>query len=194
MNEFGADQLTVIGVALDDSVADVQPWVEGIEFPVLIDQAHVLSELFAISNVPTIVWIEADGTIARPNAAEFGSDMFAEFTGVKSEPHMEAVRQWVRTGEVPDDADGTVDDFSDAEIEARMAFRIATHLRREGSVDQANQWFARAAELAPLDYTIRRAAMPLQGVDPFGEAFFELHAEWEAGGRPFHGLSRDAKA
>ncbi len=46
----------------------------------------------------------------------------------------------------------------------------------------------RAGELAPTDFTIRRAAMPLMGGDPFGEEFMELYQEWEQLGSPFHGL------
>jgi hypothetical protein len=39
-----------------------------------------------------------------------------------------------------------------------------------------------------MDFTVRRAAMPLLGRDPFGPEFMELFAEWQAAGSPFHGL------
>lgn len=179
----------MIAVALDESADDVRPYADGISYPVLIDRDHLLTELFAISNVPTVLWIEADGRIARPNAAEFGTDMFVDFTGVTREAHMNAVRAWVRDGVVPDDAATTVVDLDDDEIEGRLAFRIAVHLRRAGD-PRADSWFARAGELAPLDFTIRRASMPLTDVDPFGEAFFELYGDWQAAGSPFHGVAR----
>jgi len=181
----------VIAVALDESADDVRDYTDGITYPVLIDRERVLTELYAISNVPTVVWIEADGTIARPNAAEPGTDMFIDFTGVSSTPHMDAVRAWVRTGEVPDDADSEIADLDADEIAARLAFRIALHHRRVDATDLAEQWFARAVELAPLDFTIRRAAMPLRGDDPFGTPFFELWEEWKSAGRPFHGIARN---
>ena len=75
------------------------------------------------------------------------------------------------------------------EIEARLAFRIAVHLRRCGEPSAAD-WFAAAAELAPMDFTVRRAAMPLQDLSPFGEQFFEFYAEWKKAGRPYHGIPR----
>src|SRR5664280_3793204 len=45
---------TVVAVAIDDSADDVRPFVEGITMPVLYDPNHVLTELYAISNVPTV--------------------------------------------------------------------------------------------------------------------------------------------
>ena len=48
--------------------------------------------------------------------------------------------------------------------------------------------FDRAAELAPEDWTIRRAMMPLRGQDPFGENFMALYADWKANGSPYHGV------
>jgi len=177
-------------VALDESADDVREYVEGITYPVLIDRDRVLTELYAISNVPTVVWIDADGTISRPNAAEPGTDMFIDFTGISSTPHMDAVRDWVHTGTLPSDASGQIDDLDESEIEARLAFRIALHHHRGGRSGEADTWFERALALAPLDFTIRRAAMPLRGDDPFGASFFELWEEWQSAGRPFHGVSR----
>ncbi len=187
MSDLG---FTVIAVALDESAEDVREYAEGITYPVLIDSDRVLTELYAVSNVPTVVWVEADGSIARPNAAEPGTDMFIDFTGHSAAPHMEAVRDWVRTGTVPDDSDVEVTDLDETEIRARLAFRIALQHRRTGDTGAAEVWFQNAVELAPVDYTIRRAAMPLRGDDPFGSSYFELLADWKAAGSPFHGLSR----
>jgi len=184
-------------VALDESPDDVRPWTEGITLPVLIDPQHVLTELYAISNVPTVIWIDEDDRIVRPNGVAFGTDTFKDFTGVEAAPHMDAVRQWVRKGEVPiapEDARTAVGDLSADEVAARLHFRIAAHARRRGDADVARRHFERAAASAPHDWTIRRAAMPLVGDDPFGPRFFEMYSEWQAAGSPYHGISSRAES
>ena len=181
----------MIAVALDESPDDVRPWADGVTMPVLIDREHVLTELYAISNVPAVVWIDEDDHIVRPNSVAFSTDTFKEFTGDEAGPHLDALRAWVRDGTVSlsdTDARAAVADLSDDEIRARLHFRIATEARRRGDDAVARRHFVRAGELAPMDFTIRRAAMPLMGQDPFGEDFMALYQAWNDAGSPFHGL------
>jgi predicted TPR repeat methyltransferase len=103
----------------------------------------------------------------------------------------------VRDGVVdvgPEEAAEATADLSDEEVEARLRFRIATHLRRSGDDENARTQFERAAELAPNDFTIRRASLPLMGDDPFGDKFFELYGEWEAAGSPYNGITPERTA
>jgi len=188
LHPFG---FTVVAVAIDDSADDVRPFVEGITMPVLYDPNHVLTELYAISNVPTVVWIDEEDRIVRPNGAAFGTDTFADFTGVESAPHLDEVRRWVREGVVPvteDEARHAVGDLSSDEVLARLHFRVAAEARRRGDKEATRRHLARASELAPDDLTIWRAAMPLVGEDPFGDGFFVKYEEWRQKGSPFHGL------
>jgi peroxiredoxin len=190
-DELHDENFTVIAVAIDESPDDVRPWTEGLTMPLLIDPQHVLTEVYAISNVPAVVWIDEDDRIVRPNSVAFSNDMFKEFTGAESGPHLDAVRTWVRDGSVGmDEADAraAVPDLSDDEVRARLHFRIAVEARRRGDDATARRHFRRAGELAPMDFTVRRAAMPLMGEDPFGPEFMELFGEWQAAGSPFHGL------
>lgn len=193
-DELAPSGFTVVAVALDDDPADVVPFTGGITMPVLLDRQHVLTELLAISNVPTVVWIDEEDRIVRPNAEAFGSDLFADFTGVASGPHLDLVRRWATTGEVPDDAAGdVVADLSADEVLARLHFRLGAAARRRGDPTRddratAERHLRRASELAPFDFTVRRAAMPLMGEDPFGDGFLALYDRWREEGRPYHGL------
>jgi peroxiredoxin len=189
--ELADDGLRIVTVALDDDPEVVRPFTEGISIPVLLDRQHLLSEVFAVSNVPTAVWIDEEGRIARPNGLVFGTDTFAEFTGVDSAPTLAAIRRWVRDGEVPMDpaeAAGAVADLTDDEVDARLHFRVGAEARRQGDEAAAERHLRRAGELAPLDFSVRRAAMPLLGEDPFGQDFLDLFAEWQTEGAPYHGL------
>ena len=172
----------------------MQPWVEGVTFPVLLDREHLLTESYAMSNVPTVVWIDEEDRIVRPNSVAFGTDLFKDFTGVEAGPHMDAVRRWVVSGEVPmgeDAARQAVADLDDDEVLARLHFRVGAHARRAGADNAARRHFDEAGRLAPFDWTIRRAALPLTGGDPFGQEFFTMYEQWQEAGSPYHGLPAD---
>ena len=188
VDELEEFDLKVYAVAVDEDAEKVRRFTDGYRAPVMIDRHHVVSETYAMSNVPTVVWIDEQGRVALPNSLAFGTDTFADFTGVQSGPHLEAVRAWVRTGVLPEVAGDAVSDLSDDEIDARLHFRLAAALRRHGNDEGAAQHFARASELAPFDWTVRRAAMPLTGRDPFGQEFLDLYDEWQGNGAPYHGV------
>ena len=159
----------------------------------LIDPEHLLTELYAISNVPTVVWIDEDDHIVRPNSVAFSTDMFKEFTGDEAGPHLDALRAWVRDGTV------SLSPADDAPRRRRRSVRrrdpsaAALPRRRRSAATRrrrtrhAGTSCARASS-RPIDFTIRRAAMPLIGEDPFGEDFMALWQEWNDAGSPFHGL------
>lgn len=167
----------------------MRPWAAAAAgLTVLIDRDHLIAERYGIVNVPTVVWIAEDGTMVRPNAAEFGDDQFVEFHGRPSAPHLEALRRWVVEGVVPDRAvarerAARIVPTAD-ESQARVVRRLAAHLHRRGLAELAEHHFDRAAELAPLDFAVRRGSMPMRGQDPFGDPFFELFGEWRSGGSP----------
>src|SRR3954452_22784114 len=127
-DELEGENFTVIAVAIDESADDVRPWTDEVtSMPVLIDRQHLLTEVYAISNVPAVVWIDEDDRIVRPNGVAFSNDMFKEFTGAESGPHLDALRAWVRDGTEPmsaADARVAVPDLSEDEVLARLHFRI----------------------------------------------------------------------
>jgi peroxiredoxin len=190
-DELAPHGFTVIAVALDRCADDVLPWTDGITMPVLYDPEHLLTELYAISNVPSVVWIDEEDRIVRPTGAAHGSDLFAEFTGIEAGPHLDQLRRWVKTGAPPltgDEARVAVTDLSEDEVRARLHFRVACQAQQGGDPDAAHRHFETAAALAPDDLTIWRAAMPLVGEDPFGDAFMTRYEAWRRRGSPAHGL------
>jgi peroxiredoxin len=191
-DELESHGLRIISVALDDDPEVVRPFTEGIVIPVLLDRQHLLSELYAISNVPTVVWIDEEGVIVRPNGLMFGTDTFSAFTGVDSTPHLEAIRRWAIDGILPmakAEAAGAIADLSDDELDARLHFRVGVEAKATGYTEVAERHLMRASDLVPFDFSVRRAAMPLLGKDPFGQEFLDVYDEWQAQGAPYHGIA-----
>lgn len=178
----------IVAVAVDEDPEEVRPFTDGIDLPVLIDRDRLFAELYGLTNVPTVVWVDEDGRMVRTHDVAFGSDAFFEFHQVDSTPYHEALRRWVRTGDLPDDGPSATWAPTEQEQLAHLHYRLALHLWREERQQAAIGHFDRASELAPLDFTVRRAQLPLRGKDPFlGEEFLELWAEWDAVGRPYYG-------
>ena len=189
---YAGKNFSVVAVAVDEAPDVVRPWVAEAHatYPVLVDADHEFVDAYGIRNVPTVVWVDENDRIVRPNSPEFGDDQFIDFHGQPSAPHLEALERWIVNGEKPYHSDNEVraEQFrpDDDQQLARAEYRLAVELWRSGEKDLAEQHFVRAGELAPYDFTIRRGSMPLRGQDPFGEPFFELYREWEAVGRPYY--------
>ena len=189
--ELGPEGLDIVSVAMDDSAVAAKEWVEAADprpaFPVLYDREHLLGELYGITNVPSVVWIDEDDHIVRAPVIAPGDDQFRDFTNIDSTVHHDQLRRWVRDGVAPEDDAGVrelLHEPTESEQLARLERRVGAHLRGEGNAEAAERHFATAYELAPMDWTIRRGSLPLRGEDPFGAPFFDFYAEWEAAGRP----------
>ena len=50
-------------------------------FPASLIANTWFPDLYGMVNVPTILWIDEEGRIARPNDVTFGSNQFQEMTG-----------------------------------------------------------------------------------------------------------------
>lgn len=179
---------TVVAVALDEA-DPAREWVEAAapNYPVLVDPDHLIAEPLGILNVPTAIWVDEEERVVRPPVIAPVDDLWRDFSGIDSSVHHEQLRAWVRDGELPfalSEARARIPTVDPDEQLARAHRRLGALLRRAGRGDRALVHFARAAELAPMDWTIRRGTLPLRGADPFGQEFFDFAAEWDAAGRP----------
>ncbi len=182
--ELGPKGFLPITVALDSGPDAARPFIERAAptHPALVDPEHRVADLFHMINVPTMVWIDEEGRIVRPNDQQFGTDLFVQLTGKPSAPFLAALRAWVHEGRGALGADEVRDQqlLPTAEHQlARAEFRLAWHLHRHGKAAAAEPHFLRAGALAPNDWTIRRAQLPIRGIDPMtSEEFLAL---WQEG-------------
>jgi peroxiredoxin len=185
-DELGPLGLSIFSVALDNSVEDARPWIEAgaPSYPVVVDTAHLTAERFGITNVPSTVWIDEDGLVVKPPTISPGDDQFRDFT-IDAASHHDALRRWVSDGRLPDAAAVEVVVRTADEQLALAERRLGAWLYGQGHIEAATAHLARAVELAPWDWTVRRASIALRGEDPFlGEEFIAFWSEWDAAGRP----------
>ena len=181
----------MITVAIDRSADDARPWIEAASptHPSLIDTRHVLADLYNLVNVPTILWIDERGRIVRPNDVAFGTDTFKHITGLRAATHLAALRGWVRgeTTALPEARVRALQSLpSESDQQARAEFGLGEWLFNQGRVEAAARHFAKAGELAPHDFTIRRGTMPMRGIDPMGPQFREMLGAWVKAGNPYY--------
>lgn len=186
-DELADAGLRLFSVALDADPEDSRPWIEAASpsYPVAVDTAHVTAERYGITNVPSVVWIDEDDRIVKPPTIAPGDDTFLDFTRIEADRHHGALRAWVRDGVLPDSAAAERPERTDDEQRALAHRRIAAHHQRSGRTERAKAQLARAQELAPWDWTVRRGGIAMIGGDPFlGEEFTSFWEEWDASGRP----------
>ncbi|MFT6277134.1 MAG: hypothetical protein ACJAZ0_003246 [Halioglobus sp.] len=188
LKEFG---FVVITVALDKNAEEAIPWIEIAkpEHPSLIDSKHLVADLYNMVNVPTVVWIDESGKIVRPNDVAFANNTWQEFTGLDSDIHKQAVREWVKNGtvELTNNRAKALQSLPSQEHQlARAEFGVARWLWGQGRTDAANIHFAKADILAPHDFTIRRGSMPMRDIDPMGQEFFDMMQQWSDAGNEWY--------
>jgi hypothetical protein len=192
-----------VTVALDTDVEAARPFHEAAypTHPSLVDPAHVLVELFGMTNVPFAIWIDEDGCIVRP----------AEVAFAPRQPHGDGQDQSSLIAQLPErqrkiieemtanisDTDryaAAARDWADNDRESRYVlseseviersrprppafglaaahFELAQHLHRAGCPRDAVPHFREAHRLDPTNWSYYREALSL--VDPTWEQAYE---------------------
>ena len=182
--------LEIVTVALDVGGADAaRTFIEAAQpgHPSLIDQAHVLDELFGVVNVPNGVWIDEEGVIVRPAEPAFPgrnpviesmakldlstlppdiADMLTEAKKIKTDPegYLAMVVDWVEHGAAspyalgPDEVVRRSQPRSLDQAQAAAHFELGQHLHRAGDHAAAIPHWRRAHRLQPDNWTYKRQA------------------------------------
>jgi hypothetical protein len=163
------------------------------EHPSLIDQHHVLADLFGVINIPSSVWIDERGMIVRPAEAapappraasapprlnlpsqvpQRFAEMMVEAGKIKqsAEEYHAALRDWVAHGGASPYALGPEEVIKRSRPRDRdkslghAHFALATELEIQGDHEAAIQHFREAHRLVPESWTFRRQAWSLERV------------------------------
>jgi len=192
-NEYHPLGFELVTVGLDALGAEgCRAFIEAArpEHPALIDQHHVLAELFGVINIPQSIWIDERGMIVRPaetapappgppRERAIQPDMplpprFMEIMGEAmkipndSASYHEALRDWVHNGAAsryamsPEQVIARSRPRDESIARGHAHFELATELERRGDHAAAIQHFREAHRLVPDSWTFRRQAWSLE--------------------------------
>ena len=192
-NEYHPLGFELVTVGLDALGAEgCRAFIEAArpEHPSLIDQHHVLAELFGVINIPQSIWIDERGMIVRPaetapappgppRERAIQPDMplpprFMEIMGEAmkipndSASYHEALRDWVHNGAAsryamsPEQVIARSRPRDESIARGHAHFELATELERRGDHAAAIQHFREAHRLVPDSWTFRRQAWSLE--------------------------------
>ena len=199
----------VVSVALDSGGArTTAQWIDAAKptYPCLIDERHLVAELYGMVNVPNAVWIDETGRIVRPSETAGSSDSFrthfdrttkqmsAEGLAERQRTrtmYFDALRDWVTKGEAsayalsPDGARRRLPVITDEHVLAAANFRLGQYLHAAGHRDAARPYLAEARRLHPESWSYRRQTWELEEPGKAGSPTF-----WAAvdalGDRPYY--------
>ena len=205
--ELADTNFVPITVALDTRGPEAaRPWIEAANptYPCLIDQWHVVADLYGMVNVPIGVWINEDGVIVRPPETAGSVDAFrrmdrtsfsvpadalAELQGARR-GYQDALRDWARNGEKSpyalsaDEVRRRLTPVTDDVALAATHFRLGEHLHASGHPQSAQAEFAEAKRLQPESWAYKRQAWNLE--DPLKSGGPEFWAAVDALGDDYY--------
>lgn len=180
--------LEVVTVGLETrGAAEAVRWIEAAapRHPALIDEAHLLDELYGVVNVPSGIWIDEAGVIVRPPEPAFpGRAVFAEAElppegrlrevmlearKITTQParYMGALRDWAELGSAsryaltPEEVLLRSRERSPEKALAAAHFELGQHLQRAGEPALAQSHFRETHRLQPENWTYKRQAWAL---------------------------------
>lgn len=174
-------------------------------YPCLLDEKHVVAELYNMTNVPMGVWIDERARIVRPAEPAGASDGFrsmdrstfqmppevAEKGRAARKRYVDALRDWVAKGGAseyalaPDEIRRRVAGMSETDALAAANFRLGQYLREHGHPADARRYFEEARRLCPKRWHYVRQALELD--EPGKASGPEFFAAVDAlGERPYY--------
>jgi hypothetical protein len=151
------------------------PWIEKARpsYTTLIDEKHLVTQLYGMVNVPTAVWINEQGRIVRPNEVAFVDNRFKALHGMEAAPYLDGLRDWIARGPRSPFA------LNARQVKERLErngpgrdrlladtnFRMAQYLATTGSERDAIFYFKAAQQLDPGNWNYKRQAWLLADPD-----------------------------
>src|SRR5262249_26600023 len=152
---------------------DAGPWIIAAkpDYTALIDDKHLVTQLYNMVNVPTAVWINEKGMIVRPNEVAYVDNRYKALHGIDAGPYLDAIRDWVANW------DRSVFVMNEKEVKERLSpqslersqadaeFALAEYLYKNGHGEDAIAHFKEAQRLDPDNWNYKRQAWALSDAE-----------------------------
>ncbi len=137
----------------------------------LIDEDHLVADLYNMVNVPQAVWIDEEGRIVRPTEVPGAALSFNLRKMKKARAiYLDAIRDWVRNGEKseyafsPEEARSHLPEFTGDIALAHANFHLGRHLWKCGDRVEAMRFLRAATDLNPDSWNFFRQMKNLQSI------------------------------
>jgi hypothetical protein len=205
LDSLKTENFAIVAVAEESRGAEqARPWIEqaSATYWCLIDVDHRVASLYGMVNVPQCVWIDESGRIVRPPETAGSTDHFRRMDLVTRtmsaddqaartaarDAYLDAVRDWVRTGQHALDTDKAREKLPVITADMALAdanFRLGVWLRRNGRADDADPFLAEATRLHPESWNMWRQAADLGEVGKASGPEFWARVQ-ALGDRPYY--------
>ncbi len=152
------------------------------EYLCLIDEEHLVADLYGMTIVPMAVWIDEEGRIVRPTETAGQTGYFRrmdhetfqvpdEDAAILEQNRMvyfNAVRDWALKGQEseyalsPEEIRRRVRRPSENDARAAAHARIGRHLFQKGDHEASKRHFEKGVEFCPEQWNFRRQSMVLE--------------------------------
>jgi hypothetical protein len=135
-------------------------------YTTVIDERHLISTLFNMTNVPSGVWINEEGMIVRPPETAYSKATELKLSGrvlsSDGDAYVNALRDWVKKGAdsefvlSPEEVTGKLAPRTNEQAQAEAYFQLATHFQSTGDMERAEIYWAKSQELRPESWNYHR--------------------------------------
>lgn len=184
----------IISIAQDTGGArDAAEWINAAkpEYTALVDDKHLVTQLYNMVNVPTAVWINEKGEIVRPNEVAYVDNRYKAMHGIDAGPYLEAIRDWVTNGErsqfvmTEQERKERLTPPSPERAMADSEFALAEYLYKNGMGADAIPHFKEAQRLDPANWNYKRQAWALSNAEKdYGTSF--MKEVQKLNGKPYY--------
>lgn len=144
----------------------------------VIDQAHTISSLYNLVNVPSAVWIDEQGQIVRIDEGTYADKHNLSGFEFGRDDYGDLVRDWVLNGADSEhvkrpDARQHLRQATEAEALAQANFKLGVYFQQQGERARAIDYFDAAATLNPDSWNYHRQNWIFDGEDAARENWRE---------------------